>query len=146
MATIADKSKSLTDKGQESIDKKQRKKRKGTDTLESKESEDDSGDDDEEDDEEGTADIDNLNSDAYDDGPIVKFFSKSLSTREKISLKKAYISYLKDYISTFRPKNKDIIDIKCSMLKPLYQRPGYISMTSHDLIFFDELYTPPSHN
>lgn len=54
------------------------------------------------------------------DTPIVQFFSKPLSTREKFSLKSSFISHLKEYIFSQRPRNKDLIELKCSILKPLY--------------------------
>ncbi len=72
----------------------------------------------------------------------MQFFSRTLTTREKISLKKQYINHLKEYIYSFRPKNKEIIELKCQILKPFYQRPGTITLTSHDIIFFDDLFVP----
>lgn len=75
--------------------------------------------------------------------PIINFFSRTLTTREKISLKKQYINHLKEYIYTFRVKTKELInDMKCAILKPFYQRPGTITITSHDILFFDDLFTP----
>jgi hypothetical protein len=75
--------------------------------------------------------------------PIISFFSKTLSTRDKISLRKQYINHLKEYIYTFRIRTKEIIqDMKVAILKPFYQRPGSLTLTSHDILFFDDLFTP----
>lgn len=32
--------------------------------------------------------------------------------------------------------------MRCSILKPFFQRPGSITLTSHDILFFDDLFTP----
>ena len=75
--------------------------------------------------------------------PIIQFFSRQLTTREKISLKKQYINHLKDFIYTFRVKTKELLaDLRCTILKPFYQRPGQVTLTSHDIIFFDDLFIP----
>ena len=71
--------------------------------------------------------------------PVVSFFSKPLTNREKIALKKSYIVHLKEYVFSLRPPIKESYEVKCSILKPLYQRPGVMVMTAYDIIFFDDL-------
>ena len=80
-------------------------------------------DDDEEEKEEDEEDL-ALNEEQKTD-PVIQFFSRHLTTREKISLKKQYINHLKDFIYTFRVKTKELLaDLRCTILKPFYQRPG----------------------
>jgi hypothetical protein len=66
-----------------------------------------------------------------------------LTPREKLALRKNYMTILKDQIfisNNNSGKVKDIInDMKCEVIKPFYKRSGHVSMTSHDIIFFDEL-------
>ena len=98
-------------------------------------------DDDEEEKEEDEEDL-ALNEEQKTD-PVIQFFSRHLTTREKISLKKQYINHLKDFIYTFRVKTKELLaDLRCTILKPFYQRPGQVTLTSHDIIFFDDLFIP----
>ena len=72
--------------------------------------------------------------------PIIQFFSRTLTTREKISLKKQYVVHLKEYLAS--PKSKEILELKCQLLKPFYQRQGTLTLTTHDILFFDDLFVP----
>ena len=71
-----------------------------------------------------------------------------LSPKEKVSLKRQYVNLLKEHLSTTTKANlsyplikfKELIsDLKCEILKPFFKRPGTITLTSHDVIFFDDL-------
>lgn len=68
-----------------------------------------------------------------------------------MSLKRQYVNILKNHLFSLKSaspasgvKFKEIIsDMKCEILKPFYKRPGTITLTSHEIIFFDELLTGP---
>ena len=68
-----------------------------------------------------------------------------LTLREKDALKKKYVSILKQHIYNSKNLNssvkfKEIIgEMKCEILKAFYKRSGTITLTSHEIIFFDDL-------
>jgi hypothetical protein len=74
---------------------------------------------------------------------VVSFFSRLMTTREKQAMKKSYIQILKEQLYATKlnnAKHKEIIsEIGCELLKPLFKRVGTATLTSHDIIFFDDL-------
>ena len=58
-------------------------------------------------------------------------------------MKKSYVQILKEQLFTSKlnnAKHKEIIgEIACELLKPLFKRVGTATLTSHDIIFFDDL-------
>ncbi len=77
---------------------------------------------------------------------IVCFLSRMLSARDKHALKKRYIPLLKDFIYSSKLfgqsglKLKELItDLRCELLRPFYKRSGTLTLTSHDIVFIDEL-------
>lgn len=71
-----------------------------------------------------------------------------LTVRDKIALRKKYVYLLKEFIYGSKLfgqsglKMKEIIsEMRCEILKPFYKRTGFITLTSHDILFFDDLLT-----
>ena len=68
-----------------------------------------------------------------------------LTIRDKKELRKRHVNLLKEILYEKHLKDikfKEIIpEMRCEILKPFYKRSGIISVTSHDIIFFDDLLT-----
>ena len=66
-----------------------------------------------------------------------------LTLRDKKELRKRHINILKEILYEKHLKDlkfKELVaDMRCEILKPFYKRSGVISVTSHDMIFFDDL-------
>jgi hypothetical protein len=74
---------------------------------------------------------------------VVSFLSRILSLRERKEMRKRYVGILKEIIYEANLKDlkfKEIIpEMRCEYFKPFYKRTGSISLTSHQIIFFDDL-------
>ena len=74
---------------------------------------------------------------------VVSFLSRILSLRERKEMRKRYVGILKEIIYEAHLKDlkfKEIIpEMRCEYFKPFYKRTGSISLTSHQIIFFDDL-------
>lgn len=68
-----------------------------------------------------------------------------MTSREKQALKKSYVHILKEWLYATKlhnAKHKEIIsELPCEILKPFYKRVGLATLTSHDIIFFDDLHS-----
>ena len=75
----------------------------------------------------------------------MSFFSRYLTDKDKTALRKQYVHYLKEKLFHERLSNpvlkfKELIeDLRCEILKPFYKRSGIISLTTYDMVFFDDL-------
>ena len=85
----------------------------------------------------------NFGNELTNSSQVVSFLSRLLNLRERKEMRKRYVGMLKEIIYEVHLKDlkfKEIIpEMRCEIFKPFYKRTGSISLTSHQIIFFDDL-------